>query len=306
MDPFNYCRGKELDINILCQLNLYERNSVKEVPLHYLCKNSNITLDIFIYISNYNFKIYDDHGSTPLHSLCENHHISFGFLLENKLINDRDLVLLYDNCKIRPLHELCQNSNITYEIFNYFKNSDMTINTYNNISPLHYLCSNHSITIEMLKEDYDLTIVNDNGIMPLHYLCINPSITRDIVTYLKKYDLEIVSKDIITPLKHLFYNKNIPDEAFYLYDCNKYFHILSVAKREIALYTLTLNYNHKYTHRDYQNYIAGIYRRDKFHLAHSDIRNTAIIIMLLSHYYKVKLSFHIVVRIGVLSFKRKK
>ncbi|KAJ5072428.1 ankyrin repeat ph and sec7 domain containing protein secg-related [Anaeramoeba ignava] len=178
------------------------QNSKHNTPIHYLCRNKTITLDMIKYFigkgSNFNLeggvkqiiqkinqkinqninnKTKQNKKFTPLVYLCLNSSITRDII--------RFLITKHEYFKkITPLDYLFSQKPLPRNVIEFFIKKGLNLISEDN-TPIHYLFKNGTITLDMIKyfirKGYNL---NMEALTPLTYLCLNKSITKDIIQFM--------------------------------------------------------------------------------------------------------------------------
>jgi len=126
-----------------------------------------LTLEKLLSIKDFYYQ--DNFGYTPLHFLCKNKSLTVDML---RLLINKDFTIK-SNVGYTPLHFLCRNESITADMIKLFPKYLFNIKNAGKYTPLHYICENKSLTVEILQLiiDQDFSVINNCGKTPLYYLC---------------------------------------------------------------------------------------------------------------------------------------
>ena len=191
-------------------------DSELNTPLHYACKNWNISTErLDVLIRETNLGIFNQKNFSPFHCACKNSFINLGmikFLVEKKCD-----IFLQNNKGNTPFHLICQNKKVSVDILQFFINQKVDVN-HDDLSgntPFHFYCLNSKISVEGIKyfveNKANIQLLNHENNTAFHlYYKKNNQITSEILkAFLEvKCDFNMTNNSLITPFFYACKNKN--------------------------------------------------------------------------------------------------
>ncbi|KAJ5075244.1 ankyrin repeat-containing protein [Anaeramoeba ignava] len=165
----------------------------KQTPIHFLCKNSSINIDMIRFLIE-NGADFNMQSETPFHLLCKNDSMNSDILFF--------LIEKGANLRLRnesAFHFLCRNECMNMNILRFLIEKEIKFNRRTE-TPLHFLCQNRSFNTEMLR------LLMEKGVSfqkksetPLHFLCQNRSFNTEMLRLLMEkgvdFNLETAVKN---------------------------------------------------------------------------------------------------------------
>ena len=189
-----HCATEREDLSIISETlvkynaDLNVKNEANITPMHYLCSNESLTLEIVNKIFELHIfsNLVDTSKRNFLHYACKNEKITPDIL--RALIEKRVDINFKDKDGISPFHLIAQNKNATKEILQIFLEYKCDPNTKDsqNNTVLHYLCKGNSSDelIELLVlNKADVNQENNKKEFPM-YLCCYKNVSQNTLKLL--------------------------------------------------------------------------------------------------------------------------
>jgi len=314
-----YCQSDKLSVKKLKKLNLEERDEKGNTPIHYLCQNSRINLNmveqILLRSSVFENGLRREDEMMPIDILCENKSLTlemlrliyqrmpnifeniteyrnnyFCYLCKNKNLSFELLQFICKKCPIifrkkngailkNSIFHLCGNGNLTLKILQYMYSR---ATKFFNECSFTQLFSNKNLNLEILEFMYSKKPQFFNeGRMKFTYLFSNPNLNRNMLefVYFKNSELFKSGMDELY-LYGLLFHQNKGLLNFAIFTFNIFFPKFD-ANEEIFI----LDKN-KY----YKKYREGTLKINQYNFKHlaQSIKRNIILFILISKKMKIK------------------